>query len=352
MADEEKTETTQPVTEESTIEAFSKASAEVEAQRKEAEASEKATVKPEVREQAEETSEELPEVPVDEFIETDTGLSDEDSEIVSGIDEDVIDVLRDNFDDNEIVEIAKNKPEFLQAIREELDIFDEEEPIKPVEKEIPEPEAEELAAEFEEFKLELDPDIVGQANAKAFEALASRLNLQGKTLAEQRKGLEEQRKKLQAERTAAFNQRIDSCFDRYSKEIFKEAKKAGLKTPKVDLGRSNFFEGKAWKQLTRQERSQIKLRQRLFAHAKTEVELTGVPIEKAIELEIQKELSRGGKKAAAQELIDKLNTEGKRAISRPTRRISQQQGERKFASDYEEAEYRMTKAEQEAGLRA
>lgn len=361
--DDEKTEIVQPATEETVVDAFTKASTEVEAQRKEAAASEKDTPQsvPEKQEPQgdDKTPEELPEVSVDETetpeepveADVDTELSDEDSEILSGIDKDVINVCRDYYDEKEIIEIAKNKPELLEDIRAELDILDEKEP-----EELPTTEekaaAKEVAAEFEELKLKLDPDIVGKDVKGAMEAMATRLNSYGKNLSEQKKGLDEQKDLLQAEKNAVFNNRIDACFDRHAKGLFAEAKKAGLKVPKVDLGRSSFFEGKKRQQLTRSERAQVRLRQRLYAHAKTEVELTGVPIERAIESEIQKELNKGGKKAATQELINNLNTEGKRAINRPTRRISQQKGERKFASDYEENEYRMVEAEREAGLRA
>jgi hypothetical protein len=241
-------------------------------------------------------------------------LTEQESEVIESIDQEALQYLRGYYsDDKEILRQLQINPQLADDI---LSILDEEVPQKPEQK--PE-QKQEVQAALEELKFELDPDIVGPDVKNAIDQIASVLN-------EQRKGLSEEQKKLQSDRAAAFDMRIDDCFDRYSKEL-------------PNLGQSGNLSNR-----------NKRFRTEMFAYADVTSRLRGVPIERAIAIEIEKFKNQGGKKAATQELIDKLNQQEKRMINRPTRRQSQQKGQKKYADAYEEADEKMALAEQEAGL--
>lgn len=340
MADEEKTgQTTSTVTDSGVPDAFAKADEAITAE------SEKQPPAGAVDTEDTEVSETETETGVPAGTGTETEQAAEITETLNTIDEDVLDVMRDFYDDNQIVELSKSNPELLEAIREELDTMQEppkkepEPPAKP-----PEKTAEQ---ELEELKFELDPDLVRPEVKDAFDALAAKVNEYGKKLAEQGKGLDEEKAALQAQKDEAFNNRIDSCFDRHAKQLAAEAKKAGG-NPVLELGASASFEGKEFKQLSRPERRQVKLRQEIFRHAQVTSEIRRIPIEKAIELEIVRFKNQDGEKAAEQRLLNKLEKEKTTHTNPPTRRLSKTQPQ--FADEAEAAEYRMKKAEEEAGL--
>ncbi len=330
---EEMNEQTTGVTEESAIENFTKVAAEVDKQVKEgAAAPDKDTLdksgKVADEAQQDETGGEASEGAeasegsgeTDESAAADEEMSEEDTEILNGIDPDVIDACRaSNWDDKRIVEEAKTNPAIFSEIRELLD----EEQYKKAEQPAQSAKKEEAAEvdEIDAILAKLDPDIHGAEIVKAFQALAGRQK-------EGHKALTEEQKRLEAERQAAFGAKIDNMFDGHAKSGYKE------------LGNSTVRLGYKEKEL----------RQEVFAVANALALRAGKPVESMINRAVGLFRNQGGEKAAAQKIITKLNQQDKRTINRPTRRISQQQGERKFADNYEEAEYIMTKAEQEAGL--
>ena len=124
----------------------------------------------------------------------------------------------------------------------------------------------------------------------------------------------------------AFNSKIDMIFDGYTREY-------------GNLGNSSNLS-----KTQQQERADV------YAVASALALRRNVPVEKMISKAITLFKNQGGEKAAEQKVINKLNKQEKRLTNKPTRRASQQSGERKFSSDYEEAEYLMAEAEQKAGL--
>lgn len=349
------TETTEQETEQTQTgpklpEAFDKASDAIEAEKTQEQLADTEDVS---------TDTETVDIEIEDVSETDvsteTELSAEDNEILKNIDEDVLDTLRDYYDENEIIGIAKNKPEFLTDIKDALNEYEadditqaQKQPEVESEK-LTQTETEKLQADYEELKLELDENVVGADNKKAIDALTARLNELGKTISGQKKDLDEQKQKLQSERDAAYNRRIDACFDRHSKELFSEAKKGGLKEPVVDLGKTSFFERKSWKQLTNRQRKQANLRTEIYQHAAVTSELRKIPIEKAIAIEINRFRNQDGDKAAEERVLKKMQQEEQRFTNPPTRRLSSPKN-RQFATDADRMDYRMMVAEQEAGL--
>lgn len=236
------------------------------------------------------------------------------AESLEDIDPEVLECCRDyGWDDEKIAQIKELSPELFDDIRAVLD----EEGELPAEKETKEePKKEDIKQELEELKFDLDPDVVGQDVKGAFDKMASVLN-------EQRKGFADERTKLQTEIDSAFNSRIDGHLDRMAKQ-----------TP--DLGSSQ--------KLTRK---QYQLRAELFAHANVTATLRKVPIERALEIEVNNYRNRGGEKAAEKRVLGKLEKNKRRFTNKPTRKAGEVG--RKFKDDFEAAEYRMEQAEQKAG---
>lgn len=332
MADE-KTQTTQAAdTEESIVENFIKTSAEVETQRKGTDVPDKDTPDKggktvgvtDKTQQGDETPEDTEVSEVSgEPEETPAGeleMSEEDTEILNGIDPDVADVCRaSGWDNKRIVDEAKTNPGTLGGLRELLDEEQSKKTEQPVQSEKKEERPE--VDEIDGLLAKLDPDIQGPEIVGILKAIVSRQK-------EGHKVLTEGRKRLDAERQMAFTAKIDNILDGHAKSGYRE------------LGNSTVRLGYKEKEL----------RKDVVAVANALAFRANMPVERTIGRAVGLFKNQGGEKAATQKLINKLNKQDERAINRPTRRISQQKGERKFADNYEEAEYEMTKAEQEAGL--
>lgn len=355
MAGEEKN-TEQTATEESSektgFDKFNETMDKIETEQQEAAT---ATAEPELEPEKDESSTEDETVGEDvvstDEVSAETELSAEKSEILKGIDPDVLDVCREKFDDDQIVEIAQRNPELLADIRAELDAY-EEPTVKPAEKGVEKPAEKEAEkkAEFEEIKLNLDENIVGADVKNAIDTMVAKLNAFGKNLNEQSKGLTEEQSRLQSERYAAYNNRIDGCFDKQAKILASESKKAGEAKPIIDLGDSSQFVGKQFNQLNRQQRQQVSLRTEIFRHAQVTSEIRNIPIEKAIEIEVGRYKNQTGEKVAEQRLLNKMERSRKRHTNPPTRRHSVSDiKSRKYATEAERITALMDEAHRQAG---
>jgi hypothetical protein len=263
----------------------------------------------------------------DQYKTDDTIVSDESAEADSTVQDDVqTEDANDGTIDPEVLEIfndyglsqetidkiAQESPDLLTSIKEEI-----ENEKKPIQKQ--ETEKRSVSKNtFKEIKVNLDPDIVGADVKSAIDNIVSRINEQGKSL-------ESETQKLQQERESAFQQKIDGHFDRYAKQV-------------PNIGNS----------LTLTE-SQYKERIKLFRHAMVTSEIDGIPIERAIEVEVNKFKNQDGEKVAQQKLIDKLNGQKKHFTNPPTRRHSDL-ASRKFASEEERKEAVMSDAYKQAGI--
>lgn len=246
-------------------------------------------------------------------------VSAEDAETLSSIDPEVLEVCRDyGWDDKKIVQIAKISPELFDDVRA---VIDEEQAkpsaeVKPAPKEEPKPQVDEI----DSLIAKLDPDIQGAEVVGILKVMAARQK-------EGSKVLTEEQKRLQSERDTTFNVRIDSCFDKY-KDV-------------PDLGNSSQM---------KLNRRQSDIRKELFAHANVTATMRKIPIERAIEIEVNKYRNQGGKKAAQQELLNKLEQQKGRFTHRPTRRQSSDLASRKFETENEEKEALMAEAYKEANI--
>lgn len=266
----------------------------------------------------------------EETVETEEAeLSAEETELIEDIDPEVIEVCREyGWDDKKIVQIAKLSPELLEDVRDVLDEEQTEEPQKQPARDTTETKK----PEPDEFKIELDPDVVGPEMKKAVDMIVDKLN-------QQSKGLSEEQKNLKAEKDAAFNNRIETCFDRQSKIIMAEAKKTGPKNFILDLGDSS-------RRLTK---PQYMRRIEIFRHAQITADLKRVSMERAIEIEIKKAKNQDSEKTAGQRILDKLERQKRHFTSSPTRRHLNLTT-RKFATEEEEKEAIMSEAYKEANI--
>lgn len=235
------------------------------------------------------------------------------------IDPEVLEYCRNYFGaDEKIIQMVKLSPELFDDVRAALDEEQQEKPqVKETKTETQTPEP----SEIDKLMSKLDPDVHGAELVGIIKALAQKQT-------EGQKVFSEEQKRLENERKAAFTARIDSCFDRHSKKL-------------PQLGHSS----------QRFSRGQSVFRQRLLDYAAVESKYNpNLTPEQAIDRVVTLYLNQGGKKAATQEILDKINKHGRTAINKPTRRHSQQSGERKYDNFADEAEERMAQAEQEAGL--
>ena len=230
----------------------------------------------------------------------------------NAVDPEVMEIFNDyGLSQETIDKIAKESPDLLSSIKEEIENEKKPKQKQETEKSVPK-------STYKEIKVDLDPDLVGADVKKAIDNIVSRINEQGKSL-------ESETLKLQNERESAFQQKIDGHFDRYSKQV-------------PDLGNSSSLTQRQYKE-----------RIKLFRHAMVTSEIDGVPIERAIEIEVNKFKNQGGEKVAQQRLIDKLNGQKKHFTNPPTRRHSDL-STRKFSSEEERKEAVMTEAYKAAGI--
>lgn len=196
-----------------------------------------------------------------------------------------------------------------------------EEPKKPVEA-----KAEEKAQPIipvkeepvEEFKIELDSELVDPQVKAAIDKLAEGLNKQQKVIA-QEKAI------LKAEREKVFEERIDKCFDGFVNDL-------------PDLGNSSALNEKNGS-----------YRRELFEHAEVMVRRHNLSWEDAIKETVQLFKGKDGEKAAEKKLISKLNDQKKRTLSTPTRR-QDNINKRKFATEAERVRATMDEAYKKAGI--
>lgn len=233
-------------------------------------------------------------------------------------DQEAIEILKDfGLGEDTIKQIVKESPELLESIKEEI------------KNPTPDNNSDEITklrenkvtpkSNFKEIKVNLDPDLVGADVKSAIDSIVAQINQQGKTL-------ESETQKLQVERDNAFQSRIDSHFDKFSKQV-------------PDLGYSSTL-----------TENQYKSRIKLFRHAMVTSEIDNVPIEKAIEIEVNKHRNQDSEQVASQKLIDKLNRQKKHFTNPPTRRNSSDLKDRKFATEEERKMAVMTEGYKQAGI--
>lgn len=254
-------------------------------------------------------------------LETDESEFEDEPEILEDVSSEVIDCCREfGWDNEKIQKMYQESPELFDAIQEELDAEGDAPAERATsQKTGQEPEKGQKQEQIEGLKLELDEDIVGKDVKDAVDKIVAAVNAQ-------QKGITEQSEKIKADSQAQLDARVDDTFDRISKSF-------------PALGKTDT--------LTKRQQG---LRQEIFLHAATvTAPLRGVSIEKALQLEVNKYRSLGGKKAAEKSVVDKLNKQKKRFTNKPTNRRTSETA-RKFKDEAEEAEFKMEQAEKKAGL--
>ncbi|MDD4984077.1 MAG: hypothetical protein PHH82_04555, partial [Candidatus ainarchaeum sp.] len=124
------------------------------------------------------------------------------------IDDEVLEILNEyGLKQETIDKILEESPELIAAIKEELDL--EKKNDKPVKKDDKKTEQKD---EFKELKIEIDPDLVDEKLKSGLDEIVRRINEQGKAIATESQ-------KLKQEREEAFQNRIDSEFDRFEKVL-------------------------------------------------------------------------------------------------------------------------------------
>ncbi len=215
-----------------------------------------------------------------------------------------------------LAQIEKEAPDLIESIKAELNNTKKEQ------KEQQEPDEKDVVKSkeklFEELKVDIDPDMAGIDVKNAIDSTIAKVNELGKRL-------EQETLKLQQERENIYQHKIDSEFDKYAKDV-------------PDIGKSNSITEK-----------QYKTRIELFRHAGITAAMRNIPIEKAIEVEINKYKNQDGEKVAQQKLLDKLAKQKKHFTQPPTRRHSDL-ASRKFDSEEERKEAIMAEAYKKAGI--
>jgi hypothetical protein len=95
--------------------------------------------------------------------------------------------------------------------------------------------------------------------------------------------------------------------------------------------------------------NQYNQRLRVFRHALVTSEIDNVPIEKAIEIEVNKIKNQDSEKVAGQKILDKLEHQKKHFVNKPTRRHSDLSS-MKFGSEQERKEAIMAEAYKAANI--
>jgi hypothetical protein len=253
---------------------------------------------------------------------TDENIDSQDDEIVESnenqetteIDSEVLEVLNDyGLKQETIDKILEESPQLIAAIKEELNL--EKKNDKPVDKK---PANTDTKNQYKELKLDVDPDLIDEKLKTSLDEIVKRINEQGKVL-------ESESQKLKQERENAYQNRIDSHFDRLEKTL-------------PIVGNSS--------KLTE---NQYQQRIRIFRHALVTSEIDNIPVEKAIEIEINKIKNQDSEKVAGQKILDKLENQKKHFIHKPTRRHSEISS-MKFDSDQERKEAIMAEAYKAANI--
>jgi hypothetical protein len=241
----------------------------------------------------------------DDTVEADVETVDEDTTEVE-TDEEIVEEVEET-EEAEVEETAEAEETEVEA--------EEPEPKKePAEAKQPEVKAEEV----EEINFELDEDLVDPSVKTALDKIAGELN-------EQKKSIAKREEALRLEREQAFENRIDSCFDKFNGDL-------------PALGST--------KSLTEDNG---KYRRRLFQMAQVTANLDGVSMEEAIQDTVQMFKNRDGETKAEKALISKLNKQKKTFTNSPTRK-KKSIADRKFKSEAEKARAVMDKAYVDAGI--
>ncbi len=229
------------------------------------------------------------------------------------------DVSEETDIDEEIVE-----EDIEEVVESEDDITDASEEAKEKEKKVETKVETErktddvVSKEREEFKVDLDPELVDPQVKTAIDSMVKIINDQQKTIDKEKEG-------LQAEREKVFETRVDSCFDSYEKDL-----------PRLG-GSSKLTEDNG------------KYRRRVFAYANVARQLDGISIEDAIKDTVQMFKNKEGEKKIEKRLITKLQGQKKKFTNPPTRKKSSPM-ERKFKSETEKANFIMDEAYKKAGI--
>jgi len=240
-----------------------------------------------------------------------------DEEILESIDPGVLDVWRDaGYDDDEIIAEMKKRPEMADDIREAIDEAEVQKtrvPVREPEKPVVKEEA------IEELKLNLDPDMVGADVKTAIDKIVDAVNVSRKEAQQIRKELLIEKEAIQVQKNAIHNERIDRCFDRFTKQV-------------PSLGRSSKL-----------SKYNSRIRHEIYDHAAVISRTRGTPIEEAIGQEVRLWQYRyqkpdALKKEAQQTVLDKLNKQ-KGRFTNPPGRTPSKSVKKQFASEAEEADY-------------
>lgn len=235
---------------------------------------------------------------VDEADELDTAEADDTEEV----------------DDTEIDDVDE-VDDTIEVVETEVD--EVVEPEKPAAAEEPAKETDSVVS-TDEIKFDLDPGLVDPAVKEALEKVADRLNTQQKTI-------DEDRAKLKAEQEKVFENRIDSCFDKFVEDL-------------PDLGNTSKL-----------SKDNGLYRRRLFQHAQVTAKMDGISIEDAIKDTVAMYKNRDGETKAEKKLITKLNKHKTKFTNKPTRK-KKNIADRKFKTETEKVNAIMDKAYVDAGI--
>lgn len=259
----------------------------------------------------------------DDDVSAEIELSEEEQDLVDELDEDVIQCCHDyGWDMKKIAQVAKITPELFDDIRDELDEldledFEDDEEVDRVDKSQRKSQKEK-EDDIDDIKFDIDPNMT---DPKVIEILKK----QNQSINSLRNDLTLREQQLEQEKAAAFNARIDRVFDSFSKEI-----------PALGKG-------------SKLDRKQARVRETIFTYASAIAQRRRIPLEVALEREIQRFKNTGSKKEAGRELLSKVNKSNKRVINKPTRKQTNL-STRKFSSPEEEKIAIMTEAYKEAGI--
>lgn len=240
---------------------------------------------------------------------------DTEEEVSEEIADEVEEEVSEETDTDDVVD--DDDVEEQETEEAEAEAVETSEEVK-VEEQVAEQPVVEKPQEVEEIKFDLDPDLVDPSVKAAIDSMAEKLNTQ-------QKSIDEQTQKLQAEREKIFENRIDSCFDRFSNDL-------------PNIGNSS--------KLNKQNGS---YRRELFEHAEVMVRRNGMSYEDAIKKTVTMFKNMDGEKKTEKRLITKLQSQKKTFTNPPTRKKSSP-GKRKFKNETEMINHEMTKAYKEANI--
>jgi hypothetical protein len=240
-------------------------------------------------------------------------MSDSTDEVSEDTDDTVVDEsveaeFEEEVTDGEIAEVETTESE---DVSEEIEEEVVQEPVKAV-------EPIEEVVEYEEIDFELDEDLVDPTVKAAFEKLKDQVN-------KQQKSIDESKSRLKIEQEKVFENRIDSCFDKYVDDL-------------PNLGETSKLS----------EKNGL-YRRRIFQHAQVTAQMDNISIEDAIKDAVQMHKNRGGEQATKKKLITSLNKQKKKFTNPPTRK-NKSIDSRKFATEQDRARAIMDKAYVDAGI--